>query len=152
MKNSYLLFSTILLSLQVAAAETPMPTDKPLSYEVECASCHMAYPPSLLGQKNWQSIMSGLDKHFGSDASLDLKNQTEITQWLVKHASTRKKYSVFAPENRITKSSWFIDEHDKVKADVWKRDGIKSPANCLACHTDGANGGFKEKNIRIPAK
>jgi hypothetical protein len=68
------------------------------------------------------------------------------------HGIQDAQYSVFAPENRITKSSWFIDEHDKVKADVWKRDGIKSPANCLACHTDGANGGFKEKNIRIPAK
>jgi nitrate/TMAO reductase-like tetraheme cytochrome c subunit len=112
----------------------------------------MAYPPGLLGQKNWQSIMSGLDKHFGTDASLDAKAQAEITQWLIKNAATREKYAAFAPENRITKTAWFIRKHDEVRIDVWKRAGIKSPANCGACHADATRGDFEEDRVRIPTK
>jgi hypothetical protein len=138
--------------MPVSAAKLAMPTDAPKAYDVECASCHMAYPPSLLGKKNWQNIMLGLDKHFGSDASLDLKTHTEISQWLDNNAATQKKYSAFAKDNRITKSAWFIHEHDEIKADVWKRDGVKSPSNCLACHQDATTGGFNENNIRIPPK
>lgn len=138
--------------MPVSAAKLAMPTDAPKAYDVECASCHMAYPPSLLGKKNWQNIMLGLDKHFGSDASLDLKTHTEISQWLASNAATQKKYSAFAKDNRITKSAWFIHEHDEIKADVWQRDGVKSPSNCLACHQDATTGGFNENNIRIPPK
>jgi nitrate/TMAO reductase-like tetraheme cytochrome c subunit len=134
------------------AAKMTMPADAPASYEAECASCHMAYPPALLSQQSWKNVMSSLSKHFGTDASLDSKTQTEITNWLLKNATTRQKYSETAPENRITKTSWFIRKHDEVRAEVWKRASIKSPANCGACHIDAANGVFSEKNIKIPAQ
>ena len=147
----FLLFFAV-LAMPVSAAKMTMPSGAPKSYEAECASCHMAYPPGLMGQKNWQNIMSGLDKHFGTDASLDAKTQSEITQWLMKNAATREKYSAFAPENRITKTAWFIRKHDEVKADVWKRAGVKSPANCSACHADAIKGDFEEDRVRIPAK
>jgi Dihaem cytochrome c len=152
MKTYFLLPLLALLAMPVSAAKMSMPSDAPKSYEAECASCHMAYPPGLLGQKSWQNIMSGLDKHFGTDASLDPKTQTEITQWLMKNAATKEKYSALAPDNRITKTSWFIRKHDEVRSDVWKRAGVKSPANCSACHADAAKGDFNEDRIRIPAK
>ena len=152
MKTYFFLPLLVLLAMPVSAAKMAMPSDAPKSYEAECASCHMAYSPGSLGQKNWQNIMAGLDKHFGTDASIDAKTNSEITQWLLKNAATKEKYSAFAPENRITKTSWFIREHDELRADVWKRAGVKSPGNCLACHTDAANGGFSENNIRIPTK
>jgi hypothetical protein len=129
-----------------------MPADAPKTYESECASCHIAFPPGLLGKQNWQNIMSVLDKHFGTDASLDAKTESEITRWLLKNAATKQKYAALAPENRITKTPWFIRKHDEVRSDVWKRSGIKSPANCSACHVDAAKGNFDEDNIRIPAK
>jgi nitrate/TMAO reductase-like tetraheme cytochrome c subunit len=155
MKINSLYCASLLLLLGVSpafAAKMPMPADAPASYEAECASCHMAYPPALLSQQSWRNVMSGLAKHFGTDASLDSKTQTELTQWLVKNATTRQKYSETAPENRISKTAWFIREHDEVSPDVWKRAGIKSPANCGACHIDAANGVFSEKNIRVPLK
>ncbi len=152
MKTYFLLSLLALLAIPASAARMAMPADTPKSYEAECASCHMAYPPGLLTQKNWQNIMSGLDKHFGTDASLDAKTESEITQWLLKNAATKQKYAAFAPENRITKTAWFIRKHDEVRAEVWKRAGVKSPANCAACHTDAAKGIFNEDNIRIPAK
>ena len=152
-KNTVLIAVALLMASPVTfAAKMTMPADMPASYEAECTSCHMAYPPALLSQQSWKNVMSGLSKHFGTDASLDPKTQTELTNWLVKNATTRQKYSETAPENRITKTSWFIRKHDEVNDDVWKRAGIKSPANCGACHTDAANGVFSERNIKIPAK
>ena len=149
----YLFSLCLFLSASSAfAAKMPMPADAPTSYEAECASCHMAYPPGLLSEQSWKNVMSSLSKHFGTDASVDAKTQTEITIWLIKNATTRQKYSETAPENRITKTSWFIRKHDEVRPDVWKRAGIKSPANCGACHIDAAQGIFSEKNIKIPTK
>ena len=152
-KNTVLIAAALLVASPVTfAAKMTMPTDAPASYEAECASCHMAYPPALLSQQSWKNLMAGLSKHFGTDASLDPKTQTELTIWLLKNATSRQKYSETAPENRITKTSWFIRKHDEVNTDVWKRASIKSPANCGACHIDAANGVFSEKNIKIPAK
>jgi nitrate/TMAO reductase-like tetraheme cytochrome c subunit len=145
MKKLFTLMVTILAITPAIAAKMPMPSDAPKSYESECASCHMAYPPGLLGEKSWQNVMSGLNKHFGTDASLDAKDQKEISSWLQKNAATKQKYNVVAPDNRITKTPWFI-------RDVWKRAGIKSAANCGACHTTAAEGIFSEKSISIPAK
>jgi nitrate/TMAO reductase-like tetraheme cytochrome c subunit len=153
MKKILLIAFSILIAVSPTfAAKMTMPADAPASYEAECASCHMAYPPALLSEQSWKNVMSGLSKHFGTDASVDAKTQTEITSWLIKNAATRQKYSEIAPENRITKTSWFIREHDEVRADVWKRASIKSPANCGACHIDAAKGIFSENNIKIPAK
>ncbi len=142
----------LLMTGSALAAKMPMPSDMPKSYEAECASCHMAYPPGLLSEKSWQNVMGSLGKHFGTDASIDQKDQSEISNWLRKNAATKQKYSELAPENRITKTAWFIRKHDEIKADVWKRASIKSPANCGACHSTAAEGIFSEKNISIPAK
>lgn len=152
MRKLFTLLVTLMLLSPAFAAKMPMPSDMPKSYDAECASCHMAYPPGLLGEKSWQNVMSSLNKHFGTDASIDQKDQIEISNWLKKNAATRQKYSELAPENRITKTSWFIRKHDEIKADVWKRPSIKSPANCGACHTNAAEGIFSEKNVAIPAK
>jgi len=152
MKKLFIFLSTVIAVSSVMAAKIPMPSDMPKSYGAECASCHMAYPPGLLSEKSWQNVMSGLTKHFGTDASVDEKDKTEITSWLKRNAATKQKYSELAPENRITKTSWFIREHDEIKADVWKRPSIKSPANCGACHTTAAEGIFSERGLKVPAK
>jgi hypothetical protein len=152
MKNFFLLTLLFLLPTSASAEKMAMLSDTPKSYEAECASCHMAYPPGLLGHTNWQNIMSGLDQHFGTDASLDIKTQNEITQWLIKNAATRQKYSALAPENRATQSAWFIREHREINAEVWTRDSVKSRSNCMACHIDAIKGTFNEDHVRIPSK
>lgn len=152
MKKILPLFFFALAMSSATAAKMPMPSDAPKSYEAECASCHMAYPPGLLSEKSWQNIMSDLSKHFGADASVDAKDQAEITNWLKKNAATKQKYNELAPENRITKTSWFIRKHDEIRVDVWKRPSIKSPANCGACHTSAAEGIFSEKSVKVPSK
>ena len=152
MKNFFTLIAAVLVVTPAFAAKMPMPSDMPKAYDSECASCHMAYPPGLLSEKSWQNVMSSLGKHFGTDASIDEKERLEISKWLGANAATRQKYAEVAPDNRITKTTWFIRKHNEIKADVWKRASIKSPANCGACHINAADGVFSEKNIAIPAK
>lgn len=117
----------------------------------ECGGCHMAYPPGLLPASSWKKVMAGLDKHFGTDASLSAADTKEITGYLVTYASNRWTSST-APL-RITDGQWFKAKHyDKkeIASAVWKRESVKSPGNCMACHSGADKGNFDEKSIRIP--
>ena len=121
-------------------------------YQQECASCHLAYPPGMLPAASWQRIMATLDKHYGTDASLDEASNREISSWLKTHAGTYKRVSEEPPQDRISKSAWFLQKHrpGEVPADAWKRPAIGSPANCSACHLNAAQGSFSEREIKIP--
>lgn len=119
------------------------------AYKSECSSCHVAYPVGLLPAASWQRLMTHLPKHFGTDASLDAATTKQISDWLMANGGGRRAAEA-PPEDRITKGRWFIREHDEVAADVWKRPAIKSAANCAACHTQAAEGSFRERDIRIP--
>lgn len=119
-------------------------------YQQECAACHIAYPPRLLPAASWQRLMSGLPRHFGTDASLDPATVKEISTWLTQNANTRARAVTPPPDDRITRSAWFVRQHDEVPADTWKRASIKSAANCSACHTRADQGDFDEDNVRIP--
>jgi hypothetical protein len=114
----------------------------------ECGSCHVAYPPRLLPAESWRALMAGLDKHFGSDASLDAPAAREIGAFLDKHAGGRRHDA--SGHLRITETRWFKHEHDEVSARVWKSAKVKSPANCAACHPQAERGSFNEHEIRIP--
>jgi len=117
-------------------------------HQQECASCHLAYPPGLLSAASWTRIMGGLNKHYGTDASLDEATTQEILVWLKSRA---EKYSREEPaQDRISKTRWFVHEHDEVSAATWKSAKVGSPANCGACHTDAVKGDFNEHAIRIP--
>jgi mono/diheme cytochrome c family protein len=131
----------------VGARVPPLP-----KYQQECAACHMAYPPGLLPVASWQRLMGGLNKHFGTDASLDDASVREISAWLTPHAGTYKRVSEAPPQDRISQSAWFLRKHnaEEVPAAVWKRAAIGSAANCVACHANAAQGNFSERDIKIP--
>src|SRR3990170_4701282 len=118
----------------------------------ECGSCHMAYPPRFLSAESWRAMMAGLDKHFGSDASLDAATATEIGNFLEQNASTKQRKSSKGnePPLRISETSWFQSEHRKVADRIWKDPKVKSPSNCAACHTKADSGSFSERDIKIP--
>lgn len=120
-------------------------------FQQECSSCHIAYVPRLLPAESWRNMMAGLDKHFGTDASLDDKDNNEITAFLVTNAS-RRPSSTPTPPLRISETAWFRREHNErhVKPAVWKNPQVKSPANCAACHPRADLGKFNEHEIRIP--
>jgi hypothetical protein len=119
-------------------------------FKQECSSCHIAFPPGLLPAASWQKVMSGLDKHFGSDASMDLQDNKEITDFLITNSSNRW-HAPSAPL-RITESAWFKRKHDanEISPSVWRNPKVKSPSNCAACHRQAESGNFNEHDISIP--
>ena len=106
------------------------------SYKTECGSCHVPYPAKLLPASSWQQLMARLDRHFGSDASLDARLHAEISRYLAAHAGRRA-----APpgaEPRITQTRWFLKEHRK------EIPAGKNPADCAACHKGAENGIYED--------
>jgi hypothetical protein len=94
--------------------------------------------------------MSDLPRHYGTDASLDTATRTALSVWLTAHAGTGKRARTAPPEDRITRSDWFVREHREVPAAAWKRASIRSAANCGACHAGAAQGLYDEHGVRIP--
>jgi nitrate/TMAO reductase-like tetraheme cytochrome c subunit len=119
-------------------------------YQQECASCHLAFPPTLMPAASWGRIMGNLPQHFGTDASLDAATQKELTDWIYAHAGTYKRVAEEPPQDRITRTVWFVRKHNEVSAATWKLPAVKSAANCAACHITAEKGDFDERNIRTP--
>ena len=141
------------LAASIAAAETEE-TSRQVNllprYRQECGVCHIAYPPGMLPAASWQRILGNLQHHFGTDASLDADSVRQISTWLAANSAGDAAAHTVPPEDRITRSHWFRQEHAEVSADVWKRPMIKSASNCAACHTRAEQGNFNEHFIRIP--
>lgn len=128
-----------------------MPPTVPPAYTQECGSCHLAYPPGLLPARTWQRVMSGLDRHFGADASVEVATARELGAWLAAHAGTYKRVRQEPPQDRITLSDWFLHKHRQVEPAVWQLPSVKSAANCVACHGGAEQGRFDEHALRMPA-
>jgi hypothetical protein len=127
-----------------------MPAQANAKFQKECSDCHIAYPPGLMSAESWRKVMSGLDKHFGTDASLSEQDNKEIGDFLVNNASNR--WSAPTAPLRISEAAWFKRKHDghEINPEVWKNPKVKSPANCAACHPDAERGDFNEHRVRIP--
>lgn len=117
------------------------------TYRQECAACHIAYPPDMLPPASWQRILSNLPHHYGTDASLDSATVKTLSTWLAANAAARQEPPT---EDRITRTRWFVREHDEVPSATWKRPAVKSASNCVACHTRSDQGDFNEHSVRIP--
>jgi mono/diheme cytochrome c family protein len=150
----WLVAGAALLSVGTLAQADSGGANAPLlpKYSQECSACHVAYPAGYLPAASWRRVMSSLGKHYGTDASLDDAAVREISGWLNANAGTYKRVSEEPPQDRITKSAWFLRKHrdGEVPANVWKRASVGSPSNCAACHVNAAAGSFNEREIRIP--
>jgi nitrate/TMAO reductase-like tetraheme cytochrome c subunit len=93
------------------------------------------------------SHIRGLDKHFGTDASLDPAAAAEIAAFLERHAGRDRGATTSL---RITDTPWFQRKHRKISDTVWARPAIKSPANCAACHARAERGDYDDDTVRIP--
>ena len=131
----------------------PMAASAPPAYQSECSACHLAYPPGLLPAASWQRLMANLPRHFGTDASLEAATAAQLSAWLQANAASYKKVRrdpAPPPDDRITRSVWFVREHHEVAPELWRRASIRSASNCVACHTNGAQGRFSEHDVQIP--
>lgn len=114
-------------------------------YAQECGSCHVAYPPELMTKKGWATITSTLDKHFGTDASVDAKTRTALDAFLASRAATRERNAPSEPTARLTRTPWFAKEHGATPPPK------TSFANCAACHTQAEKNDYSERGIKLPA-
>lgn len=147
-----LIFMAAALALPLArAGEGERSAAQPLlpKYRQECSACHVAYPPGMLPAASWQRLLAGLPRHFGTDASLDPATVQELSAWLTAQAANSRRAAA-PPEDRITRTPWFVHEHREIPAAVWSRAAVKSPSNCAACHTRADQGVFDEHDVRLP--
>lgn len=101
-------------------------------WKEECGSCHIPYPPQLLTADNWRSLMGGLDKHFGANATLNANDNKMILSFLEQNAGSGKRYS--AASLRISDTPWFKHEHHVINDKEWVNPEVRSRSNCSACH------------------
>lgn len=143
------LLAVSLLFAAAALADSERFTASDPTWKAECGSCHLAYPPQLLPAASWRTMMQGLDRHFGADASVDADTAAKIGAFLEKHAGRARKKND-APTLRITETAWFRHEHDEVAASTWNNPKVKTASNCAACHTQAEQGDFRERTLRVP--
>ena len=130
-------------------------------YKTECGSCHFAYQPGLLPERSWKKIMGNLENHFGTDASLDVKDNQTILNYLVENSA--EKFTDYKRSRKINKSipssktpiaisdtRYFKREHKGIPKRFITQKEVKSLSNCTACHTQAEKGKYGERGINIP--
>lgn len=113
------------------------PKEDNAAWRAECGVCHAAFPPTMLAAADWLLIMSQLENHFGTDASLDDTRRDEITNYLDRNGAGRGADAKGLP--RITTSERFIDKHQGAIR-LWRKGKVKALSDCLACHAGAALG------------
>ena len=128
------------------------------SYVTECGDCHAVFHPSLRTAATWEQIMSGLDDHFGENASLGAEKTAYITAYLkdnaAEHWDTRAA-NVFRTNDAadplaITATPFWRHRHRGIDPAVFKFKKVGTKSNCDACHGDASLGQFAPHAIHIP--
>lgn len=137
----------------------PRQTPEWATYEEECGSCHLAYPPGFLPRRSWDALMGGLENHFGQNAELDAPTQEKLGPWLstwaAESGSDRRSFKFIASAAgwtplRITETRYWRHKHDEVPNATFARKSVGSRANCPACHQGADKGDFDEDTVKIP--
>ncbi|WP_205617337.1 diheme cytochrome c [Pelomicrobium methylotrophicum] len=150
MKRPALIPITLLLILSpLARADRFAPP--PEFYRAECGSCHVAYPAELLTAEDWRRVLATLDRHYGSDASVEGATRARIEEYLYARAGNRFKPGTAQTDPpRLTRTPWFERKHREVATRDWNSPRVKTPANCGACHRRAETGSFREGEIVMP--
>jgi len=134
------------LSSSLAYADGPerVPPVRDKVVQAECGACHLTFQPAFLPAKSWKKIMTGLDDHFGEDASLDKDVAQTIEDYLVSNSGRRKWNDSWGkPPIRITKLRWFVKEHrGEISRRAMKKAGTM--VNCKACHLEAERGNYDD--------
>lgn len=133
---------------QASGSKRPPSTNA--NWQSECGSCHVAYPPRLLPADSWRAIVDRLDRHFGTDASIDEATASSIRTFLETNAGGDHGVGAAAPVLRITETARFRRKHGDIPAAVWRSGKVRSPANCAACHAGADRGSFSDHDARLP--
>lgn len=131
-----------------------------VTWQSECSSCHMAYPPGLLPARSWDLLLSTLPQHFGDDASVDAATLDLLTKFARANAADASPYRLSAAiarasagstPQRILDIGWLREEHGEISPSRWRDNtAVRSLSNCVACHPGASSGRFNESEIAIP--
>lgn len=131
------------------------------AYQANCGSCHWAFLPQLLPSGSWSRIMRSSNDHFGNDLALPEQTRKDLTAFLVANAADKTSWKIGrkiakgldgAEPTRVTELSYIRHKHAKLDPSVFRRKGVQSLANCVACHQGAPRGDFDDDHVRIPAQ
>ncbi|MDH5545210.1 MAG: cytochrome b/b6 domain-containing protein [Gammaproteobacteria bacterium] len=130
------------------------------TWQSECSECHLAFHPSLLPAKSWQSLFAQQNEHFGDDLALDEDTVNALLQYALDNSSEK---GATEPAHKITRSvgngpypiritavEYWKHKHHEIADSMWRSSKVKSKANCAACHLDAKQGWFEDSNMRLP--
>jgi cytochrome b len=127
------------------------------TYAKECGACHSPHHPSLAPAGTWKKIMSGLDDHFGDNASLTPELTRRLTAYLTLNAAgawdTRPAHAFRTADPReplrITATRIWKRIHRKIPDETFKSKPVGGKLNCSNCHGDAETGRFAPRAIAI---
>ncbi len=117
-------------------------------YHAECSTCHVAYPPRLLGVDGWREIFGDLHHHFGVD--LDLR--AEVARHLADYTAAQAGPLRLEPNTppRLTLTHWFVTTHRAVHELTTADHGALRAPNCPTCHRRADYGDYTDGSLRVP--
>ncbi len=144
-----IILAAMLLVPGAAQAATPTPTATPAQiYTKQCGACHMAYPPTLLPARSWQAVITGLQHHFGEDATLGRRDTATIATFLAENAADgplgnreflRGLPPTMTPQRITDMPFWRVIHARLLRPGIGTGPGIRKAAACNRCHN--VNGG-----------
>ena len=161
----YLIFLALIINSLLASDNYNTKTDvAPVNnqlYIKECGSCHFPYQPGLLPSNAWNKMMTNLENHFNSDASLNEADLQTLTKYL--NDNSAEKNMQYKRSNKIVSSlaknqipdsisttPYMIKKHEDIRKDLITQNEVKGLFNCIACHKTADKGIYGERDINIP--
>ena len=161
----YLIFLALIINSLLASDNFNTKTDvAPVNnqlYIKECGSCHFPYQPGLLPSNAWNKMMTNLENHFNSDASLNEADLQTLTKYL--NDNSAEKNMQYKRSNKIVSSlaknqipdsisttPYMIKKHEDIKKNLISQNEVKGLFNCIACHKTADKGIYGERDINIP--
>ena len=161
----YLIFLALIINSLLASDNYNTKTDvAPVNnqlYIKECGSCHFPYQPGLLPANAWNKMMTNLENHFNSDASLNEADLQTLTKYL--NDNSAEKNMQYKRSNKIVSSlaknqipdsisttPYMIKKHEDIKKNLISQNEVKGLFNCIACHKTADKGIYGERDINIP--
>ncbi|MBP7748518.1 MAG: diheme cytochrome c [Aliarcobacter sp.] len=161
----YLIFLALIINSLLASDNYNTKTDvAPVNnqlYIKECGSCHFPYQPGLLPSNAWNKMMTNLENHFNSDASLNEADLQTLTKYL--NDNSAEKNMQYKRSNKIVSSlaknqipdsisttPYMIKKHEDIKKNLISQNEVKGLFNCIACHKTADKGIYGERDINIP--
>jgi hypothetical protein len=129
------------------------------TYREACGACHFPYQPELLPSVSWAKIIAGLEDHFGEMVDLEPESKKVIAGYLKANAAEKSSAELATKilrsigsqtPLRITHIPYIQREHHEIRSDVFKRESIGSPSNCLSCHRSADRGIYDDDDVVVP--